>query len=229
MKKIGGMKERCGKNIKGEPGKLSDAELQYFLDKAQRQQQQHMLMIWNCLAFIPSSYLLHGLHWPPRGSAEAEDPGGKEDKRQRASHPTYQRRTAKAALRDWAWGWERGREIERERRARTLKGKWCGKLMQGNMGCRMWVKGESHSWTLGYFVKLGQTGSAIAHTSSSEVKPGHLSHGDAFRGMRRSHTQQYATKAACATCHRNVIRKEWWQESPRQDNRDAVKRTDVDL
>lgn len=47
MKKIGAMKERCGKNIKGEPGKLSDAELQYFLDKAQRQQQQqqHMLMI----------------------------------------------------------------------------------------------------------------------------------------------------------------------------------------
>lgn len=56
-----------------------------------------MLTIPNCLAFILSSYLLRACIDPLK-AAQKPKPWGKEDKRPRASHLTYQKRTAKPVL-----------------------------------------------------------------------------------------------------------------------------------
>lgn len=78
-----------------------------------------MLTIPNCLAFILSSYLLRACI-DPLEAAQKPKPWGKEDKRPRASHLTYQKRTAKPVL-DY-----KGRGIadgEREKKERE-KGKY---------------------------------------------------------------------------------------------------------
>lgn len=137
--------------IKGETGGHSDVALQSFLDKTQ-QQRQHMLTIPNCLAFILSSYLLRACI-DPLEAAQKPRPWGKEDKRPRASHLIYQKRTAKPVPDYKSRGIADGeREKKRERRAPTLKGKWGGKLMQRNAGCRICVRRESSSLTLGQLV-----------------------------------------------------------------------------
>lgn len=144
---------RGGGGVKGETGGHSDVALQSFLDKTQ-QQRQHMLTFPNCLAFILSSYLLQA--WiDPLEAAHKPRPWGKEDKRPRASHLTYQERTAKPVLDYKNRGIVDGeREKKRERRAHALKGKWGGKLMQRNAGCRMCVRRESSSLTVSQLVQL---------------------------------------------------------------------------